>query len=83
MGVPRVGTIRAGMGRQVDFNDILDTTEVAEVLRLSPETGRNTVRQYRRRYGDFPEPVLIKGGGRCLLWLRSEIVAWRDRRPAR
>lgn len=71
------------MGRQVDLDDITDTAGVAELLGLSHRSGRNTVSIYRRRYPDFPQPVVDLGNGRCLLWLRTEIVAWRDRRPPR
>lgn len=68
------------MGRQVDLDDITDTTGVAEILGLSH---RSTVRQYRARHDDFPAPVLDLGAGRCLLWLRSDVEEWRRRHPPR
>jgi predicted DNA-binding transcriptional regulator AlpA len=71
------------MGRRVDLDDIIDSDGVARVLGLSSETGRNTVRQYRQRHPDFPQPVLRVGGGRCLLWLRPEVEEWRRRHPGR
>lgn len=57
----------------VDLDDITDTAGVAEMIGLAQ---RNTVGIYRRRYDDFPVPVLDLGNGRCLLWLRSDITAW-------
>ena len=35
---------------------------------------------YRKRYDDFPTPVVDMGAGRCLLWLRADIEAWKARR---
>lgn len=61
------------MGRKVDLDDLIDAAEVARMLGLSH---RNSVRIYRARYADFPEPVVNLGSGRCLLWLRSEVEAW-------
>lgn len=68
------------MGRQIDVDDITDTAGAAEILGLAH---RNSVGQYRRQYADFPQPVKNLGNGRCLLWLRSEIEAWRAARPGR
>lgn len=61
------------MGRTIDLDDITDAAGVAEILGLRQ---RNSVRTYRARYPDFPEPVLDLGAGRCLLWLRSEVEEW-------
>jgi predicted DNA-binding transcriptional regulator AlpA len=55
----------------VDPADLIDATEVAPLVGL---TNPNGVSVYRRRYDDFPEPVVIKG--RCLLWLRPDIEVW-------
>lgn len=63
------------MGRHVDIDDLIDSTEVAAVLGLA---SRNVVAVYRRRYHDFPAPVL--GVGRCVRWLRSDIDQWRSSR---
>ena len=65
------------MGRTVDLDDITDTAGVAELLGLSH---RNSVGVYRKQYDDFPEPVKNLGNGRCLLWLRSDIDAWKRSR---
>lgn len=69
------------MGRLVDLDDITDAAGVAEILGLSHS---NSVRTYRSRYDDFPEPVLDLGSSRCRIWLRSEIRAWAEtrRRPS-
>jgi len=53
--------------------DLIDSTEVAEILGLSH---RNSVSTYLRRYQDFPQPVVERGGGRTRLWLRQDIEAW-------
>lgn len=68
------------MARLVDLDDLTDATGVAEILGLSQ---RNSVRTYRRRYDDFPEPVIDLGAGRCLLWLKSEVRAWGESRTRR
>ena len=65
---------------KVDPEDLLDSTDVAELLRLSSVTA---VATYRARYEDFPEPLLTKGSGKCVLWLRSDIEAWVRRHPRR
>jgi glutathione-regulated potassium-efflux system ancillary protein KefG len=38
---------------------------------------------YLRRYADLPRPVIDLGRRRIALWLRPEIIAWRDRNPRR
>jgi predicted DNA-binding transcriptional regulator AlpA len=68
------------MGRLVDVDDLIDSAEVARICGLS---NRNSVRTYRRRYPDFPAPVVDLGEGRCLLFLRSEIEPWNRNRPRR
>ena len=47
---------------KVETEDLIDSPEVAALLGLSHY---NSVSEYRRRYDDFPEPVVEKG--RCLL----------------
>ena len=59
------------MGRIVDVDDLLDASDVAEVLGVA---SRNVVNVYRSRYPDFPAPVLERRGFR--LWLRADIEAW-------
>jgi predicted DNA-binding transcriptional regulator AlpA len=63
----------------VDTDDLVDSTEVAEILGLS---SARAVSVYRARYDDFPKPVVTKAGGRLLLWQRREVHLWgASRRP--
>ena len=66
------------MAPKVDPDDLIDSTQVADVLGLSRF---NAVSTYRTRNEDFPIPVIERG--RCVLWLRADIVAWRVKHPAR
>ena len=66
------------MGRKVDVDDLLDADQVAEALGLS---SRTAVSVYRKRYIDFPDPVLDRGTGKCRFWLRGEIESWSRSRP--
>jgi predicted DNA-binding transcriptional regulator AlpA len=59
----------------MEQTDLLDTEDVAALLGLS---SRRSVSVYRSRYADFPAPHITRG--RCVLWLRADIVDWRDRR---
>ena len=59
----------------VNTDDLCDSHEVAELLGLSHP---NSVFGYLRRYSDLPRPVIRLGPGRTALWLRPEIVAWRE-----
>ncbi len=61
----------------VDTEDLIDATEVAEVLGLSH---RNSVSLYQRRYTDMPRPVVERGMGRTKLWLRPAVEAWHSQR---
>lgn len=54
----------AATAMQVEFDDLVDATEVATILGL---INNRAVAVYRTRYDGFPEPVLRKGAGRCLL----------------
>ena len=62
------------MGRTIDVDDLIDARQVAALLGLAQ---RNTVSLYQRRYPDMPKPVVDVGRGRCKMWLRSEIEAWK------
>jgi predicted DNA-binding transcriptional regulator AlpA len=59
------------MARLIDPDDLIDTAGVAELLGLA---SRSVVSVYRRRYRDFPAPVVEQGS--CRLWLRSDVEAW-------
>lgn len=57
---------------RVDIEDLLNAGEVAALLGLAH---REAVSTYRRRYPDFPLPVMSKGT--CVLWRRQDVEAWR------
>lgn len=65
------------MSLHLDPEELIDAHGVAELLGLAQ---RNTVSAYQRRYPDMPRPVIDLGQGRCKLWLRSEVEAWRSER---
>lgn len=65
------------MGQYIDTDAVIDAQGVADLLGLAQ---RNTVSSYQRRYPDMPRPVIDLGQGRCKLWLRTEIEAWRTDR---
>jgi predicted DNA-binding transcriptional regulator AlpA len=62
------------MPRRVDLDTLVDSAEVATILGLG---NPRAVSVYRRRYEDFPAPVLERG--RCLLWHRGEVESWAKR----
>lgn len=59
---------------KVRTEDLIDAHQVAELLNLSHT---NSVSTYQHRYDDMPRPVIDLGRGRCKMWLRSEIEAWK------
>jgi len=59
--------------RRVVLSDLIDATDVAQILGLSRAT---SVYVYLQRYEDMPHPVVDRGPKRAKLWLRSEIEAW-------
>ena len=61
----KVGWVR------VDPDDLINAREVAALLGLAH---REAIATYRRRYDDFPTPVVSKGT--CVLWTRAQISAW-------
>jgi len=56
---------------KVDPSNLINAREVAAVLGLAQ---REAIATYRRRYPDFPEPVLQKGT--CVLWLLQDVQEW-------
>lgn len=60
-----------------EAEDLVDSSEVAEMLGLN---SARSVSIYRSRYDDFPEPVIVKGSGKCVLWMRADIVFWQGGR---
>lgn len=65
------------MPAAVNPTDLIDARGVAELLGLSQ---RSSVATYRKRYPDFPAPVVDMGAGRCLLWLKPAVIAWARER---
>jgi glutathione-regulated potassium-efflux system ancillary protein KefG len=63
----------------LDSDDLLDSHDVADLLGLASHRAVST---YRGRYAAFPAPVIEKGTGRCVLWLRQDVEAWRNRRSS-
>ena len=61
------------MARIVDLDDLIDATDVAELIGLTNPGGLPT---YRARYDEFPDPVRKSRGGRCQLWLRPDVETW-------
>lgn len=60
--------------------ELLDVVEVAALLGLGSP---GAVSVYRSRHTDFPAPFVVKLRGRCLLWLRMDVIAWREAHPGR
>ena len=73
----RLSTSITSVAEKIDPDDLVDANGVAEILDLSR---RSSVAVYRKRYADFPTPVVDMGAGRCLLWLRADVEAWMDGR---
>ena len=57
----------------MDLDDLIDATDVAELIGLTNPGGLPT---YRARYDEFPDPVWKSRGGRCQLWLRPDVETW-------
>lgn len=64
-----------GDGDWVRLSELVDRTEVAAIVGLNGPDGLSV---YRKRYDDFPAPVIEKG--RTALWLRPDVEAWAERR---
>jgi predicted DNA-binding transcriptional regulator AlpA len=60
----------------VDTDELVDQNDIAPLIGLDNPRG---VAVYRRRYADFPQPVIAKR--QAVLWRRSDVIAWaRSRR---
>jgi hypothetical protein len=62
---------------RVNTEDLVSATDVAELLGL---THHNSVTTYLHRYEDFPRPVVDRSNGRIRLWLRQDILLWKNGR---
>jgi hypothetical protein len=59
------------MGRKVDVDDLVGAAEIADRLNVSHA---ETVHAWRRRYPDFPQPVVHLQ--RAVLWSWPDVEAW-------
>ena len=61
----------------ISADDLCDAADVAAILGLSSP---RSVSVYHNRYADFPTPFVQKASGKCVLWLRADIVSWASGR---
>ena len=59
------------VGRKVDVEDLVGAAEIAERLNVRRP---HLIHDWRRRYADFPEPVVTLKG--TLIWSWREVEAW-------
>jgi hypothetical protein len=59
------------VGEPVDVDDLVGSAEIAERLGLASSS---VVRDWRRRYADFPPPVLTLRMGPVWHW--PDVAAW-------
>ena len=62
------------MGRKIDVDDLVGTAEIADRLGLARY---ETVHNWRRRYPDFPEPVVQLR--QAFVWAWPDVEAWARR----
>jgi hypothetical protein len=64
------------MGRMVDVDDLIGSSDIADLLGVV----RSAVSNYKKRHPDFPEPVVTIAGvglsSGITLYLRSEVLTW-------
>lgn len=67
------------MGKKIDIDDLLDSTQVAMMTNLSSPSAVSVL----LARGSFPEPILNRGPNKVRLWLRQDIERWvRDRKAS-
>lgn len=66
------------VAKRINLDDLIDADGVREALGLE---NVGTVYTYRRRYDDFPAPVIDRGRGS--LWSRRDVKRWADKHPRR
>jgi len=59
------------MGRRVDVDDLVGTTEIAQRLGLSQAENVHT---WRHRHPDFPSPIATIG--RTMIWAWPDVQRW-------
>ena len=58
----------------MDIDDLVGAAEIAELLEIADP---HTVHNWRRRYSDFPEPVVKLRQG--LVWAWPDVEHWARR----
>ena len=59
------------MGRKVDVEQLVGAAEIAERLGVKRP---HLIHDWRRRYPEFPDPVLTLKG--TLVWLWGDVARW-------
>jgi hypothetical protein len=59
------------VGRKVDVDDLVGAAEIADRLDIAHA---ETIHTWRRRYPDFPQPVVDLQ--RAVLWSWPDVKAW-------
>jgi glutathione-regulated potassium-efflux system ancillary protein KefG len=59
------------VGRKVDVDDLVGAAEIADRLNIAHA---ETIHTWRRRYPDFPQPVVDLQ--RAVLWSWPDVEAW-------
>lgn len=63
-----------GRGRQVNVDDLVDASTIADRLGLAH---RETIGNYVKRYPDFPAPLGM--WGRTRIWAWPDVEQWAQR----
>lgn len=58
------------MGRRIDVDQLVTSHDIADRLGI----GWRVVHDWRRRYDNFPEPVIARH--RVLVWHWGDVEAW-------
>lgn len=70
------------MGRKVDVADLIDATEVAELIGLASRKSLAAMRgQNVGAWQTFPAPVIDRRP--CMFWVRQDVERWQASRPPR
>lgn len=67
------------MGVQVDWDDVIGTDGVRQILGLARGS---SVAVYRKRHPDFPAPRKLLSP-RCPVWSKRDVEAWQRDRTVR
>ena len=67
-------SVRGAMGRSVDVDKLVGTTEIAKRLGVKRP---HLIHDWRRRYSDFPKPLARVSG--VVLWDWRDVERWAKR----